>query len=242
MNDFYFEKLKNVKTPDSWIEAAVNIPEKKQKQMPILFKPSVIGSAAAVFIVVITLFVLLFHTGSSAPLTQKPQLPVSQTNAVTTAILPNGTSGTDETVAVEQTDPSGGTIATDFVPAAQTTTEGSAAANSPSTTPTEQGTALPSTNPQERTEPIEPTDQPTQAAPTGPAVKPSTPIEPTTDAVQPTTATSQVHTEPSDTFYKGMILLKIIDTSPFYEDGWLYVHITDRDGKAFSKKFSSTER
>ena len=242
MNDFYFEKLKNVKTPDSWIETAINIPEKKQKQMPILFKPSVIGSAAAVLVVVITLFVLLFHTGSSAPLTQKPQLPVSQTTAVTMTTLPNGTSEADETVAAEQTDPSGETIPSNAGPVAQTTTGGSASANSPSTTPTEQGTALPPEKPQERTEPIGPTERPTQTAPTGPAVKPSAPIEPTTDAVQPTTVTSQEHTEPSDTFYKGMILLKILNTNPFYEDGWLYVHITDGGGKEFSKKFSSAER
>lgn len=245
MNDFHFDELKNVKTPDSWIEAALNIPEKKQKQMPILFKPSVIGSAAAVFVVVIALFVLLFHTGSSAPLTQKPQLPVSQTTAVTMTTLPNGTSEVDETVAAEQTDPSGETIPSNAVPAAQTTTGGSAATNSPSTTPTEQGTALLPTEPQEWTEPIgatEPTERPTQAAPTGPVVKPSAPIEPTTDAVQPTTVTSQEHTEPSDAFYKGMILLKILNTNPFYEDGWLYVHITGGGGKEFSKKFSSAER
>ena len=38
MKDFNFDKLKNIKTPDSWIENAVNIPNVQKKPKKVIDK------------------------------------------------------------------------------------------------------------------------------------------------------------------------------------------------------------
>ncbi len=56
-----FRQLKDLRTPEEWIENALLIPQKKNKP-PFLFRPSVIGAAASLLIIA-TAALTLFLTG-----------------------------------------------------------------------------------------------------------------------------------------------------------------------------------
>ncbi|MBQ2358125.1 MAG: hypothetical protein II395_05210, partial [Ruminococcus sp.] len=61
MTEKDFRQLKDLRTPEEWIENALLIPQKKTKQ-PFLFRPSVIGAAASLLIIAtaaLTLFLNL---------------------------------------------------------------------------------------------------------------------------------------------------------------------------------------
>ncbi len=48
MKKVNFNQLKNVKTPESWIENAINIPQRNKKPIPFYLRPYFIASAASV--------------------------------------------------------------------------------------------------------------------------------------------------------------------------------------------------
>ncbi|MGN1138952.1 MAG: hypothetical protein ACI4RM_05845 [Ruminococcus sp.] len=86
MKDFNFDKLKNVKTPDSWIENAVNIPNVHKKHKKVIpFNTRVIATAAC--------FALCFVLGSV-------MLPIVNTDP-TTVVRPLTEPATENTDSTE---------------------------------------------------------------------------------------------------------------------------------------------
>ena len=67
MNGFNFDEYKNLKTPESWIDNAVMIPDvtKKPKRFPL--KLSIISTAASVVIVTAVILTLSIQTGNKLP-------------------------------------------------------------------------------------------------------------------------------------------------------------------------------
>ena len=57
-DNFDFSQLKSVKTPENWIETAVNIPQKK-KPLPFILRSYVIGTAASLVIVAAAVLTIL---------------------------------------------------------------------------------------------------------------------------------------------------------------------------------------
>lgn len=114
MNDFDFEQLKNLKTPENWIENAINIPSKKNKSLPLWLRPTAISSAAAVVLVVAAVLMTLLFQPQPGKTGMTPSLPVQTTAAATDSA--------DETTQqptqiVEVTDSYGAVIAAYAVPA-----------------------------------------------------------------------------------------------------------------------------
>ncbi len=67
MNSFNFDEYKNLKTPESWIDNAVMIPDvtKKPKRFPL--KLSIISTAASVVLVTAVILTLSIQTGNKLP-------------------------------------------------------------------------------------------------------------------------------------------------------------------------------
>ena len=66
-DNFDFSQLKSFKTPENWIEAAINIPQKK-KPLPFILRPYVIGTAASLVIVAAAVLTILLSSGGKPPL------------------------------------------------------------------------------------------------------------------------------------------------------------------------------
>ena len=88
MNKFDFKQLKTLTAPEAWIETALHIPNRKNKPLPFLLRPSFIGSAAALFVVVTVLLTLRLSFGT-------PQPPA--VNSVLFASAPSEPSATEAT-------------------------------------------------------------------------------------------------------------------------------------------------
>ena len=67
MSDFRFTAFDNLKTPESWIEKAVNIPKTNKKPIPMFLRPTVIGSAAVVCLVTAVVLTLRLTFGFGKP-------------------------------------------------------------------------------------------------------------------------------------------------------------------------------
>ncbi len=89
MNKFDFKQLKTLTAPEAWIETALHIPNRKNKPFPFLLRPSFIGSAAALVVVVTVLLTLRLSFGT-------PQPPA--VNSVLFASAPSEPSATEAAV------------------------------------------------------------------------------------------------------------------------------------------------
>lgn len=124
MNEFDFSQLNSLKTPDRWIESAINIPKKKHEPLIIRLRPYIIGTAASVVVVAAVLLTLLFNSGGESPLAPKPVFPVQPTSAAAEAsastTAPDGSQTSDDVVyateIIEETNAAGEVIATYAVP------------------------------------------------------------------------------------------------------------------------------
>ena len=124
MNEFDFSQLNSLKTPDRWIESALNIPQKKYKPLFIRLRPYIIGTAASVVVVAAVLLTLLFNSGGESPLAPKPVFPVQPTSAAAGTVeqttVPDGSRTpydmVYDTEMIEETNAAGEVIATYAVP------------------------------------------------------------------------------------------------------------------------------
>ena len=177
-DNFDFSQLKSVKTPENWIETAINILQKK-KPLPFILRPYVIGTAASLVIVAAAVLTILLSSGGKPPLGNEhgfavqpavtvPTEIIEETNAsgevIATHVVPVITEGTapQATEIIEVTNASGEVIATQAVPVTSPQATGATAAN---------------TNPAQTTGGTTATEaavKPTVAEPTAPATVPVT--------------------------------------------------------------------
>lgn len=165
MNEnFDFSQLKSLKTPEKWIENAINIPKKK-KPLPFILRPYVIGTAASLVIVAAAVLTILLSSGGKQPLGRDngikaksaatyPTEIIEETNdsgeVIATYAVPvtAGDSATQATEIIEVTNASGEVIATQAVPVTSPQATGATAPNTTSAQATEGSTATaPATSP-----------------------------------------------------------------------------------------------
>lgn len=187
MTEKDFRQLKDLRTPEEWIENALLIPQKKNKP-PFLFRPSVIGAAASLLIIATAALTLFLNLR---------QLPEPTTQTVFQTVTPTDTSATaKETVHTTQT----ATTQPTAVSSSPSTAAVSQAASSSQTAPavSSSGSSNSSPTPLPTVKPtVSPTASPT-VKPTGsptvpPTVKPTAvPTEPATYSTQPLTAPTEI--------------------------------------------------
>ena len=182
-----FRQLKDLRTPEEWIENALLIPQKKNKP-PFLFHPSVIGAAASLLIIATAALTLFLNLR---------QLPEPTTQTVFQTVTPTDTSATT-TETVQATPPS--TMQPTAVSSSPSTAAVSQAASSSQTAPavSPSGSSNSSPTPLPTVKPtvsptVSPTVKPTGSPTVPPTVKPTAvPTEPATYSTQPLTAPTEI--------------------------------------------------
>lgn len=224
MSEFDFKQLKTLTAPEAWIETALHIPNRKNKPLPFLLRPSFIGSAAALVVVVTVLLTLrlsfgtpqppavnsvLFASAPSEPSATEAAAPMQPTNAAETTA-----SGSQPPVTAAPYDsaaaPEKSTEATASPAIAAVTTAPPAAKPVPTETQPLTEPYLPSAT-EALTEPYLP---PATEALTTPCIEEGD--NPTVP--QPVTAPKR----PGEPFY-GSLQFRIIDSSPFFSSNSIRV-------------------
>ncbi len=234
MNEFDFTQLKNLKTPAEWVEAAVNIPQKKQKPVFVFLRPQFIGSAAAVVLVTAAvLMTLLLQQG-----TPKPSFTPAPVMVTTAATEPSESISPITTQAAVPTTPA--TQATEretVVTASEPSTERVTAATratSPqiSTTAATVPATVPPTTPEAPTQAA--TQQPTQAATqtaTQTATQPATDLPGEEVNATEETEPADPPVEPPSEVFEGSVAVRISPKCPLYNSKYLYIEVLDKDGR-----------
>lgn len=239
MTEKDFRQLKDLRTPEEWIENALLIPQKKNKP-PFLFRPSVIGAAASLLIIATAALTLFLNLR---------QLPEPTTQTVFQTVTPTDTSATT-TETVQATPPS--TMQPTAVSSSPSTAAVSQAASSSQTAPavSPSGSSNSSPTPLPTVKPtVSPTASPT-VKPTGsptvpPTVKPTAvPTEPATYSTQPLTAPTEIKptvpaTEPAtlpkeeELYYMGRFIFHAGQGSVFADSASVSVTLS-QSGYAYS--------
>lgn len=110
MNKLNFEKLKSIKTPDEWLENAVNIPNKKNS-IPLYRHTSFLASAVCVVLCMIVGVILIFKVIpekipvsdnsdvkilSTTVASENSDIPITTSDAVLQSSIPKDNSGHNE--------------------------------------------------------------------------------------------------------------------------------------------------
>ena len=234
-----FRQLKDLRTPEEWIENALLIPQKKNKP-PFLFRPSVIGAAASLLIIATAALTLFLNLR---------QLPEPTTQTVFQTVTPTDTSATT-TETVQATPPS--TMQPTAVSSSPSTAAVSQAASSSQTAPavSPSGSSNSSPTPLPTVKPtvsptVSPTVKPTGSPTVPPTVKPTAvPTEPATYSTQPLTAPTEIKptvpaTEPAtlpkeeELYYMGRFIFHAGQGSVFADSASVSVTLS-QSGYAYS--------
>ena len=258
MNECDFKQLKALKTPEKWIENALNIPKKKNKPLPLFLRPSFIGSAAALAVLVAVMITLRLQAGAP-PLTDMSGGIAAVPSATQSSGQPEATSeppsGASSAAAITESFPpsvnqpsnpsgsyealSGGEAAFSTEAAPNSPNATSAASSSSTEQPTREHTD-PSAKPPVQT-PAELPSLPPVQAPTQSVTQPLTEpvIQPATEALTSPfeeydpDATSPVPgtlpENPGEPFY-GSLQFKIIDSSLLFGSNSIRVAFFTTDG------------
>ena len=234
MNEFDFTQLKNLKAPAEWVEAAVNIPQKKQKPVFVFLRPQFIGSAAAVVLVTAAvLMTLLLQQG-----TPKPSFTPAPVIAATAATEPPESISPTTTQAAVRTTPATQatereTVVTASEPATERVTAATrATAPQAATTAATVPATVPPTTPEAPTQAA--TQQPTQAATqtaTQAATEPATDLPGEEVSATEETATADPPVEPPSEMFEGSVAVRISPKCPLYNSKYLYIEVLDKDGR-----------
>ena len=186
-----FRQLKDLRTPEEWIENALLIPQKKNKP-PFLLRPSVIGAAASLLIIATAALTLFLNLR---------QLPEPTTQTVFQTVTPTDTSATaKENVHTTQTATTQPTAVSSSPSTAAVSQAASSSQTAPAVSPTGSSNSSPTPLPTVKPT-VSPTVSPTASPtvkPTGsptvpPTVKPTAvPTEPATYSTQPLTAPTEI--------------------------------------------------
>lgn len=247
-DNFDFSQLKSFKTPENWIEAAINIPKKK-KPSPFILRPYVIGTAASLVIVAAAVLTILLSSGGKPPLGNEhgfavqpavtvPTEIVEETNAsgevIATHVVPVITEGTtpQATEIIEVTNALGEVIATQAVPVTSPQATGATAPNTTSAQATEGSTA---TAPATSSASAEPTDSATQ--PATDQTRPATEAQETTDnaeevdpAVEDVTDDAAATETKPPVLFTGSLTLIITPDSPLFGSVFVKLDIYNESG------------
>lgn len=222
MNDIRFDGLQNVKTPENWVENAINIP-KKNKSRPLPLKKIYLIAAAASVAFVVGLSVFLFLTTGQQPLPAAPTISPETTAPAFTAqdgarYVP-ASQGETPPVTDDDRQTLAASTNPDTADVPMTATRGSGTATAAPTTsasiaPQTEATAsttLPLTDPPEPAASEEPTDEePVTAEPW--IVEPET----------PTVASAPGEDEPQE-YFEGTITY--VDNGTFQDEEVLSVQV-----------------
>lgn len=235
MNKLNFNQLSNIKTPENWIENAINIPNKKKK---IIYLKSTAFVAAASLVVCVSLSFMIFTMigndnqvpFKSTNTTSTPHTSVSDVVETVSSSYPlvtvatNSTEPTEITQIIEKTEATQN--ATSVLPQTQVVTEPTEATKNiiplPSTNPTLSSTQL-STEVQTTTIPM--ILQPSEVT-LPPTALPTFSENPSTDSVD---------------YFIASIYFYANENTAFDRSKTLYCHLERADGKTFSNKYSFSE-
>lgn len=98
MNDYNFNQLKNIKTPEEWMQKALNIPSKKK--IPLIFSYKTYAFAAAVFVCVCAVTVaatMNFNSNTVVKISPTSNNLTTQTHNNTLPIFTTETNSTEQT-------------------------------------------------------------------------------------------------------------------------------------------------
>lgn len=234
MKKLNFNELNSIKTPDSWIQNAINIPNDKPIKQPLYLRPKVLATVASFVICValsVTLFVL-FQENTQAPvLPQKTTISNSdffdetkQTYASIQSSVISSITTTQALVMTEPIESTKTTISTQLPSSDDTITP-----SQPVTEPTEvtQNTVIKPTVKPDNSHPISSTVEPTELTtvtkePSDPMI--AFPTEPTfeTDFVPPSTETTL--------YFKSNIIFVAKQNTILDRNENLYCHLEKTDG------------
>lgn len=244
-----FKQIKSIKTPESWIEKAKNIPQKKKAPVPFYLKPYLIASVAS-FVLCCTLCLtvfLNFNNTVPAPVvpnkdtsmqvnteatdnTQQTQIP----NTIPSLIIPMPTDVIQETtkIFINVTVPNESDLNK-----VQTST--SVIVTEPTEKPTD------SVIPTETVKPSDPdvqTDPIVTVEPTEVPYPTDIPYFPTETPVEPM-YTEPMMTEPNivPQYYNISIYFTSATNYNFSSGDKIYCHIQSSNGISYSEKFSDNE-
>ena len=187
MTEKDFRQLKDLRTPEEWIENALLIPQKKNKPL-FLLRPSVLGAAASLLIIAAAALTLFLNLR---------QLPEPTTQTVFQTVTPTDTSATTtETVQVappSATQPTAVSSSPSTAAVSQAASSSQIAqAVSPTGSSNSSSTPLPTVKPTVSPT-VSPTVKPTGSPTVPPTVKPTAvPTEPATYSTQPLTAPTEI--------------------------------------------------
>lgn len=266
MKKLNFNHLKNVKTPENWIEKAINIPQQNKKPIPFYFRPYVIASAACFVFCCVVSFIIFVNFNNTAPV---PVISASTTDVsqsrnqssfpdINTELFPfvQATSSNNGSTSAENgsVGVNGNSVLTnpDFPKnsgnssypinekhsnSLNDTKNSSTTAVSPNSTNPESNNQS-TTRPNKVTEPPEPTAIPTEPFTDYPAVDPT--IENPTVAWNPSVAEDPSTSGYQDIFY-GDIYFIAKKNSNFSKNSNLYCHIESLTGFSYTVSHSNRE-
>ena len=255
MSDFRFNAFDNLKTPESSIEKAVNIPKTNKKPIPMFLRPTVIGSAAVVCLVTAVVLTLRLTFGFGKPPVNSGQavaphsLAVSEDTTVpqedhTAADTSEAYTAAAPTVPGE-TEPSCYYPSNETLPREEEPTAQAFSSETPATTEAAQPTTEATQPTTEAAQP--PTEAVTQGVTEAPtdAAQPTSPTEPVTE---PTTApednvpafeTAPPETEPSTVYevvsepFTGYIVFRFREESALFNSTYVRLDFFRENGKMF---------
>lgn len=265
MKKVNFNQLKSVKTPESWVDRAINIPKEKKK-IPLYRNPYIIASVACfVFCCALCSVIFASFNVNFTPMTAPPK-PNSTSNTAPDGSTPpftnpsfpaiiqgNSANGEDFTNPLQNlfpfaTGPASASLRPSNAPSlpgqksTATVPKGSEASSATGgSTGATGGTVAP-------TEPDNPS-QPITEPPEAPTIEPT--IEPETDPEEPevtlpwepTTESPTMEGNPSEAceYYMGAISLILSDKSDFDINSNIYCHIESTSGEQYSARYSNSE-
>ena len=187
MTEKDFRQLKDLRTPEEWIENALLIPQKKNKPL-FLLRPSMIGAAASLLIIAAAALTLFLNLR---------QLPEPTPQTVLQTVTPTDTSATaKETVHTPQTATTQPTAVSSSPSTAAVSQAASSSQTAPAVSPTGSSNSSPTPLPTVKptaSPTVSPTVKPTGSPTVPPTVKPTAvPTMPATYATQPLTAPTEI--------------------------------------------------
>lgn len=254
MKETNFNQLKSVKTPDSWIEKAVNIPKTNKKPIPFFIKPYFIGSVACLVICCVLSLLVFFNFNNSAPVPVAPVDKTSDSQNDTSANVSDSTLPTENPNSNQISDSTYLGFISPFTSYTNPINNNSNSIVSGETTPstsknssTSPSSATQSNNPtpgatssnSSTTKPVatEPTESPQV---TEPNTKP--PIVNPTEYPTISGGPTKNPQAPVENYFYGGISFNAKENSVFSQYDNLYCHIVSINGASYSSKFSSAEK
>ena len=226
-----FRQLKDLRTPEEWIENALLIPQKKNKP-PFLFRPSVIGAAASLLIIAaaaLTLFLNLRQLPEPTPQTVLQIATTTDTSPTAKETVQATPPSTMQPTAVSS---SSSTAAVSQAPSSSQTAQAVSPIGSSNSSPTPLPTVKPTVSPT-----VMPTGSPTvpptvksTAAPTTPATYATQPLTAPTE-IKPTVPATVPATLPKDEelYYMGRFVFHAGQDSAFADSASVSVTLSQSD-------------